>query len=516
MNVVDPWLPGGIERSVGRTAVQAAGPKLQAVIDALRQNRQIVPGSAPTAGEVAAPAGSAEFSGLQRVSQGRLPSEYVAREGVNEGARSAAVQSVGGTADDLAAAIKFRGDAADEAYGAIRHNRIGPESNAQIMERAIRERSASKASALQDQGRFATTAAQQDELANNFVPVAGQPRVPARLSNNLERVGEARSAATDAGVIARGRRSEQEFLESTMDLLRQTVGMEKTSMSALLNRPSMKSAVQDAIKSAQEGGHYFPSQAGEKLSIQNLQRIKESLDAGIRAAKASADAGRRPTLSPAELESTKKEFVRWLSSRSDEWKNARLQYFENSLPINRMEVGQELEKALKNSLGTGERPNVFAGAVENAPRTLKRATGQPRFEKLSDVLDPRQTQTVTNVLDDLKRTADYETLAKAGSEKASELIGGIAPKAPALGMFNPKYSVARSIAARVAGRVEGKSIDKLAEDMLDPKKMADLMEAASAAQRQAIVQALTGQRALGGTLGGTTGGVYGYESGRPK
>lgn len=489
-NLADPWLPGGVDRAVGRTAVQAAGPKRQAVIEALKQNRQIVPGSMPHAGEAAASAGSAEFSGLQRAVQGKMPSAYAEREAANEAARRASIQGIAGTQDDLSRAITTRNENAREAYGAIRHNRIGPESNAQIMSRAISERTQAKDKAVQ-------------ELAENFVPVPGQPRVSGRLVPDASRIPAAQQAA-----------KEEEFLSRAMDLMRETVGMENRSLTSLLSRPSMKAAVNDAMKSAQETGSYFPSKAGDKFSIQNLQRMKESLDAGIRAAKASADAGRRPVLSPTELDSTKKAFVEWLSSRSPEWKAARLQYLEDSLPINRMQVGQELQKSLTSALGTTERPAAFASAVQNAPRTIKRATGQTRFDSLDEVLDPQQTQTVTNVLDDLRRSADYETLARAGSEKAADLIGEIAPKAPALGMFNPKYSVARSLAARLAGRVEGKAIDALSEAMLDPQKMARLMEAASPTERAAIVQALIGQRALGGTLGGAAGGLYGYESGR--
>jgi hypothetical protein len=73
-NVVDPWLPGGVTRTVGRTLNEAAGSNRPALVSALRNPQQIVPGSLPTAGEAGAGVGSAEFAGLQEVIKGRAPS----------------------------------------------------------------------------------------------------------------------------------------------------------------------------------------------------------------------------------------------------------------------------------------------------------------------------------------------------------------------------------------------------------------------------------------------------------
>lgn len=508
-NFFDPWLPGGIDRAAGRTWNKAAGVRRDAVLERLDNPTEIVSGSRPTAGQAAAPAGSAEFSGLERAVEYSRPSEKVARATAQEAARRRVVAAIAGTEDDLAAAVANRADNAAAGYGAVRGDRIGPESNAQIMEQAIRGRAASRAGALQDQGRFATTAAQQDELAANFVPVPGLPRVSGRLSNNADRVPEARAAAADAGNVAGLRRAEKEFLESTMERLRDTVGMESRSMTELMRRPSMRSALQDAIKSAQETGAYFPRKSGEKFSVQNLQRIKESLDAGIKTAKASADAGKRPELSPQELEGTKKAFVEWLSSRSPGWKAARLQYAEDSIPINRMEVGRELEKSLTSAIGK-ERASTFANAVQEAPRTIKRATGQPRYEKLDDVLAPDQVKGVQNVVADLKRDAQHNELADAGVARARELLGQMAPKAPAAGMFNPKYSVARALVNRLEGLVTEKGVPRMAELMQNnPQEVARLMRAT--AEEMKVIEALLAQKVGRGAIVYRTMGASGQE-----
>lgn len=116
-NVIDPWLPGGIDRVVSRTANKAAGGKRQDVIDALTQNRQLAPGTVG-AGEIAAPAGSAEFSALQRVVEPIKPTAYRDMAQGADQARVAAVRSVGQDKAALESALSTRSANADVNYGA--------------------------------------------------------------------------------------------------------------------------------------------------------------------------------------------------------------------------------------------------------------------------------------------------------------------------------------------------------------------------------------------------------------
>ena len=107
---------GGQEIAAGRVANQAAGDRQPAVVQALQANQN--PLSQGTAGQVAAPAGSAEFSALQRQAANVRPSEYEAIRRTQDSARLGAVQSVGGTADDLNTARTARSAAAAPLYRA--------------------------------------------------------------------------------------------------------------------------------------------------------------------------------------------------------------------------------------------------------------------------------------------------------------------------------------------------------------------------------------------------------------
>lgn len=509
-NVVDPYLPGGVQRVAGRTANAAAGDKRDAVIAALRRNEEIVPGSMPTAGEAAAPVGSAEFAGLEHIVRGRAPTAFDTIAQRQNEARVRALRTVGQDRTALQAAEKTRATNAEANYGAVRGDRVSPQSDVELMEREIADRAASKAAALQDKGRFDTTAAQQETAAHNWYPVPGMPRAPGRYSPNMDRVPEAQAAAAETAGVAATRQAERNFLERTLDLLQDTVGMDNRSLTDLLRRPSMQAAVQDAIKSAAEKGGYFPRKAGEQFSVGNLQRIKESLDAGIKAAKASADAGNRPTLSPEELQGTRDAFVAWLSNRSPGWKDARQAYHMDSLPINRMQVGQYLEGKLTAPIadqgaGVPQRAASYAQALRDAPGTIKRSTGQPRYEELSDVLLPPQTRTVEAVGADLGRSAENVRLGRLGAQQASEVLALSSPKVPAAGMFNPSYSVARAIINRITGRTTNASLDALAKAMQNPQEMARIMEAATPSQRAALVRALSNPTGRALTILGAQG-----------
>jgi hypothetical protein len=79
---------------------------------------EIVPGSRPTAAQKASPLGLTEFSALGASAAKALPTPYYARESANEAARLASLRTVGGTPDDLTAAIAARTAATDPLYAA--------------------------------------------------------------------------------------------------------------------------------------------------------------------------------------------------------------------------------------------------------------------------------------------------------------------------------------------------------------------------------------------------------------
>ena len=176
-----------------------------------------------------------------------------------------------------------------------------------------------------------------------------------------------------------------------------------------------------------------------------------------------------------------------------------------------MEVGQYLESKLTPPMDVGERAASFAQAVKDAPTTIKRATGQPRFNELGQVLDPRQMQVVDALMSDLKNNAEFANLANKGAQSARERMGQVIPTVPPTGMFSPILSVARGLVNRFEGKATGKIMENLAGKMDNPAEIARLMRNATPAQRQ-VINSIMAQRALqaAGTTVPATEQQYGH------
>jgi len=122
-NIIEPWVPAigknlsGQERIIGRTANEAAGAAKNDIIPLLKEQKQIVPGSIPTAGEAAAPAGSPEFSALQMKADRLNPYAANVRAQAQAQARNDSLGTFAGTPESLGAAVANRTNNAATNYG---------------------------------------------------------------------------------------------------------------------------------------------------------------------------------------------------------------------------------------------------------------------------------------------------------------------------------------------------------------------------------------------------------------
>jgi len=173
------------------------------------------------------------------------------------------------------------------------------------------------------------------------------------------------------------------------------------------------------------------------------------------------------------IKGTRAQFLNWVESKAPSYRTARETFATQSKPINQMAVGQYLEGKLTPALGEETarlRASGFATALENAPGTIKRATGESRFQNLSDVLTPEQINILENVRADLARAQLTERQAAAArgagpdvNLMGTEVMGSV--RAP--NFINNVTTVAN---------------DLLATEMLDPAAAAAALEKALARQ----------------------------------
>lgn len=208
-----------------------------------------------------------------------------------------------------------------------------------------------------------------------------------------------------------------------------------------------------------------------KMALDDI--IKSPADYGIGAAEANA------------IKDTRSEFISWFENKVPGYGTARTNYATNSKIINEQQVGQFLQDALAKSVGEGERPEAFANAMDNAPRTIKSATGQTRFQKLDEALTPKQMDAVNSVRADLERGALFNDQAAAASksppsiktpssELTSQALGGNTMP----GMLSRVTMVANALMRRMQGKIDNKLAIEIATDMLDPAKTANALEGA--------------------------------------
>jgi hypothetical protein len=234
-------------------------------------------------------------------------------------------------------------------------------------------------------------------------------------------------------------------------------------------------------------------------SIQDLQSVKDQLTSQINKLTGSdlASVTRRGQLTEARNQLTQQ-----MSEQSPAYAAANTAYRDLSAPINQAAVAKELVGALRNSKGT-EQAGAFLSAMENAPQTIKRA-GVPRFQQIQQVATPGQMSDYNAVAASLRREADYAGLqAPEGIlPRYMSPLEKIAQRTP--GVFSQIATIGRS-ALKQIGRQSDEQVFKVLNDaMLDPNKMADLLERIPPAQRTQFLDLMRSSGANGAITGITT------------
>jgi len=370
----------------GRAYMEATGSKTPQIINALRTNQELVPGSQPTAGAAASGVGRAEFSALQKSAEKVLPSNYLARSDAQNAARLNQLSSISGTETSREAAKLARG---------------------------------------------------------------------ATYKQNL-------AAAEAQGIDAP--------MASAL----------KPQIDSLMARPSMEEAKTLAVRLAKERD----IELTDFGSIEGLNWVKKGLDEQISAASKLGSAAGKEKLSA--LLQTKDDLLATLDQIAPGLSTARTTFAKQSKPINQAEVAQYLKDKLVPALDeeAGQRAASFAGAVRDAPGTIKRSlTGAPRYDKLSDVLDEGQIAKVEAIQKDLARAARQELMAQKGSQAgpsaidvASQSISGATGGGKIPNPLSRVVTIANAIIGRLEGKIDKKLAIEIATEMLEPKVVAAALE----------------------------------------
>ena len=197
---------------------------------------------------------------------------------------------------------------------------------------------------------------------------------------------------------------------------------------------------------------------------------------------------------------TQKEFLKWLGEKAPAYSEARTAFAAASKPINRMQVGQELQKALIAPLGTTERAAGFATAMREAPRTMKKATGQPRYSELGEVLTPTETKATEAVAAELSRKDAMNRLAAKTTVQAGNVIpSDVGVPIPTL--LSRPAMLANFVMRQFGKSAEQKIAEKAGQQYLNPQALANALKDLPTPQRQAVIEAIMRRAGIPLTVG---------------
>jgi hypothetical protein len=294
-------------------------------------------------------------------------------------------------------------------------------------------------------------------------------------------------------------------------------------LSKIASNPFFKSAVRDATRIA-KADRFDPKT--EPTRFYHLVKLGLDKQLGKVGDNALGSAERKA------VQGVKSRLVGWLEKNVPEYEVARTQYASESAPINRMMVGQELQKTLsppvKDIAEVGkQRLGPFAAAMRDSAKVVKKAGQDPRFGELKDILTKPEMKRVSNIAEDLARRAQFEEQAIAGARSGKgnivaaqlqrETGASTAPNA----LIRP-VMIFNAVLKRIQGKAGEEVEREIALEMLDPKTVAAVMKQAMIPKRRiadflAKLELLSGKPfgtnplrtpsfIAGGTLQGDIGG----------
>ncbi len=428
------------------------GPDRNRVIEALRDAKELVTGSRPTAADAIADIPSAvELAAAQRklASQSGIAGKFAERTVENQAARVRAIDEIAGT------------EAQRTALSAERTAVTGP-----LRETAL-DRGDIVGVTLGNIDRQANqTVSNLIEQVKSTLPPLQQTSSAFKLRANemLASSKETASAFKKAQVESLEKNGVYPLLASdiTSQLDKAIKGTVSDQSKAVLQ------AVRDRVLSkADENGII-----GSRDLYENVRKISNQDIAKLLGLGEQYASGGIPQQAANALTNAKKLIDASLDKSSDGlWSKYLNSYTDYSTRLNRMEVGEFLSKKLNTPLDK-ERAGAFATAVENAAGTIKTSTGIPRFAKLSDVLTAKEVGTVNNVLADLSRTSKADELARM-VRNVEIGLPDVTQGQPDL--LNRTLTLGKA-AFKFLQRGNAEAFDKqMAEMMLDPAAMAQFM-----------------------------------------
>jgi len=553
-----PLTEGGQNKIIADVMRRAAGENVDSVIARMNAAKELIPGSVPTAAEVAESGGIAS---LQRAMSAANPEAYTQRGMQQASARVGAVRGIAQDEKALQAAIAARQAAANPLYAAAdsavvssndalrnimqrlpngtleqakniarmegRPIQIGRDVPAQTIYKdaagelvdssMMKPPTAPKARSLLDEIKKAG-GIKMDEIGElGMTPgeaVRQNPALFQRKGMSADGLVEfmAQQGWIDDAMIQRANQYDTGgALELAKDYLRSALSREP------VYHPSEAMDMYSHGQQMQDFGEFAAGVTKTDIPAKNAQYtgrgldlIKKGIDEAVSSSPGMPVIGKHQQRAAMGV---KEDLLKWADAAIPEYGQARKTFQDMSKPINQMQVGQELLGKMQGPLAdhgalASETGAMYARALNDASGNLvKNSTGGIR-QTLESVMSPDQMMTLNNVAQDLARKSNAQNLGRGPGSNTFQNFAmdniaaqsGMPSAVSMLANLVPGMGTVGGL-AKATGNLIYKSKDevmkgRMAELLLDPVKAASVME--SAVQPGRIGQVIQGSIGQGG------------------
>lgn len=249
-------------------------------------------------------------------------------------------------------------------------------------------------------------------------------------------------------------------------------------LKSLFKNPFIRDAMPTAKKLSEADGVIF-----EVNPTAYLHNIKLAIDDQLKVVGDSALKGTTRN----KVMAVKNQLIALLAKRNPDYDKARLKMIEDSLPIDKQNVGLELKKILTSPLDK-EKGATMATAIADPERLLKKTTGG--FYKDLKSIIPEHEATVNRVVDELQTKA---TLAANQAKKQG--VGGLLKESvePMLPTLLHRPTMLANYMLKQVGKNMGPVYEKMAIKLqTDPKLMNEILKRpANDAERKILEQLMS-------------------------
>jgi hypothetical protein len=187
------------------------------------------------------------------------------------------------------------------------------------------------------------------------------------------------------------------------------------------------------------------------------------------------------------------DYLKVFETKVPEYGEARVLFSDLSAPVNQAQVLKEMASVLEKP-GGGERVGPFLNVLGRGEEAmLKRAGGKgaPRYEALSEVLTPKQLQSVRTVADQLAAEASIGKQISAGQELATKLLKDELPNYRLPNIFNVIATTANKVLDTLGVKVGEKTIKELAKAGETAKSFDELLGLLPGEDRIKVLKAIS-------------------------